>query len=148
MVKVATVAKEVIQYLGDRTDPMPYTGVLKKDQTDGGKIEKPNTTRRAATGSMPDFSFAGTGVKIAAITEGSPADKAGLNRGDIIISFGGKAVKNLREYSNELKTKAPGDKVSMEILRGEEKLQVEIVPESLFHIKYSFIDTKSQYSSD
>jgi aminopeptidase N len=127
MVKVATVAKEVIQYLAERTDPMPYTGVTKKE--DDGKMKeesKPKSNKRAATGSMPDFAYSGVGVKIAAITTDSPADKAGMKTGDVIITFDGKAVKNLREYSNALKTKAPGDKVKMEILRGEEKLEMEI----------------------
>ena len=76
---------------------------------------------------MPDFAYAGVGVKIAAITEGSPADQAGLVQGDIIVTFDGKTVKNLREYSNVLKTKQPGDKVNMEVLRGEEKLKVEMI---------------------
>jgi hypothetical protein len=127
MVKVATVAKEVIQYLGDRTDPMPYTGVKKVNGNQAVKKDQPKTSRRAATGSMPDFAYAGVGVKIAAITEGSPADQAGLVQGDIIVTFDGKTVKNLREYSNVLKTKQPGDKVNMEVLRGEEKLKVEMI---------------------
>ena len=76
---------------------------------------------------MPDFAYAGVGVKIASVSEDSPASKAGMKAGDIIVTFAGKPVNNLREYSNELKTKAPGDRVNMEILRGDEKLTVEIV---------------------
>ena len=126
MVKVAAVAKEVLQYLADRKDAMPYTGTKTKteDKKDQDQAQKSN--RRASTGSMPDFGYSGMGVRIAAITEASPASKAGLKVGDVIITFAGKAVKNLREYSNALKTKAPGEKVALEVLRGEEKIEVEL----------------------
>jgi hypothetical protein len=127
LVKVATVAKEVIQYLGDRTDPMPYTGVKKNEQSAEGKETTEKKDRKASTGSMPDFAYSGFGVKIGGVTEGSPADKAGLKQGDIIIKFGGVSVENLREYSNALKAKQPGDKVQLEVMRGEELLEVEIV---------------------
>jgi aminopeptidase N len=125
MVKVATVAKEVLVYLADRTDPMPYTGAKKSEAKEQPKEEKKE--RRAATGSMPDFAYSGYGVKIASVSDGSAADKAGLQSGDIIIKFAGKTVKNLREYSNALKAKSPGDKVALEVMRGEELIDVEIL---------------------
>ena len=125
MVKIATVAKEVIQYLGDREDAMPYTGVAAKESTmDTGE---PKEKRRASTGSMPDFAFAGPGVRIASVAAGSAGEKAGLQVGDVILQFDGKPMANLREYSNALKTKQPGDKVRMEVQREAERLQLEIV---------------------
>jgi len=127
MVKIATVTKEVLQYLADRTDPMPYTGINKADEDKKADDMAQKSNRRASTGSMPDFGYSGIGVRIGAVTKDSPADKAGLKNGDIIIKFAGKAVKNLREYSNALKTKSPGDKVKLEVMRGEELMDVELV---------------------
>jgi aminopeptidase N len=126
MVKIAMVAKEVIQYLGERTDPMPYTGEnIKANETKKGTA--PKKERKASTGSMPDVGYSGEGVRIAAVSEGSPGAKAGLIEGDIILSFDGQAVKNLREYSDELKKRQPGDKVILEVLRGDKKIKKEII---------------------
>jgi S1-C subfamily serine protease len=66
---------------------------------------------------MPDFSYSGVGVKIAAVSDGSPASNAGLKKGDIIKKFNGKIVKTLRDYSNMLKEHKPGDEVIFTIER-------------------------------
>jgi hypothetical protein len=121
LIKVATVAKEVVVYLGERDEPFEYTG--KAPSATKAPAAKANTGRRAATGSIPDFSFSGEGVKLGSVIKDSPAEKAGLLKGDIITAFDGKKVSNLRAYSEVLKKYQPGDVVEMTILReGEEKV--------------------------
>ncbi len=117
MVKVATVAKEAIEYLTERENPMPFTGERKDKLKSTTKKVKSNTTRRVSTGTIPDFTFSGKGVKVGGVSPNSPAAKAGLKKGDIIIKFSGKAVSNLRDYSNLLKLHKPGDVVDIEYLR-------------------------------
>jgi S1-C subfamily serine protease len=85
--------------------------------------EQPKTLRKASTGSIPDFSFTGEGVKIASVSSDSPGEKAGLLAGDIITSINGETVKTLSEYSTILKNFQPGDTVELGILR-EEKAKV------------------------
>ncbi len=121
LVKVATVAKEVMEYLADRDTPFEFTG--KAASTETSTTEKPKTIRKASTGSIPDFSFTGEGVKIASVSSDSPGEKAGLLAGDIITSINGETVKTLSEYSNILKKFQPGDTVELGILR-EEKAKV------------------------
>ncbi|MCD6367154.1 MAG: M20/M25/M40 family metallo-hydrolase, partial [Bacteroidales bacterium] len=87
LVKVATVAKEVVEYLGDREDPMSFTGDTEKG-TRPAPGEKKN--RRVSTGSVPAFDYTGTGIKIGAIVSDSPAEKAGLKTGDIIVALDGE----------------------------------------------------------
>ena len=121
LVKVATVTKEVVVYLGEREEPFKYTG--KAPSATKTPVTKTTTGRRAATGSIPDFSFSGEGVKLGSVITDSPAEKAGLIKGDIITAFGGKKVSNLREYSELLKKYQPGDVVEMTVLReGKEKV--------------------------
>jgi hypothetical protein len=121
MVKVATVAKEVVVYLADRDEPFEFTG--KVQIADTAAPVKPKPARKAATGSVPDFSYTGEGVKIASVAAGSPGEKAGLEVGDIVTSINGEPVKNLIEYSNALKSFQPGDTVELGIVRdGHEKL--------------------------
>ncbi len=121
MVKVATVAKEVMVYLADRDTPFEFTGKI--SSADTPTPDKPKTNRKASTGSIPDFAYTSGGVKIASVIEGSVGEKAGLLAGDIITALDGKEVKDLMEYSNALKTYQPGDVVKMKVLRdGKEKL--------------------------
>jgi len=120
LVKVAMVAKEVVVYLGDRDTPFEYTG---KATPATQSTSQPKTVRKAATGSIPDFSYQGEGVKVSSVKEDSPGAKAGLLKGDIIIVFGDEKVSNLMDYSNALKKYQPGDVVDMTILRdGQEKV--------------------------
>jgi len=67
---------------------------------------------------MPDFTYTGKGVKIGAVSPGSAAEKAGLQKDDIIIRVGTKEIETLKGYSEILKTFKPGDAVVFIYLRG------------------------------
>ncbi len=82
---------------------------------------------RAYLGTMPDFTYDGEGVKISAVREGSPASKAGLQEGDIIIEFGGKKIYNLNDYSYALSNYSPGEKVKIIYLREGNKYETEAI---------------------
>jgi hypothetical protein len=126
MIKVATVAKEVLEYLAEREEPMEFIGEVKKEETKTTG-EKPETKeRKVSTGTMPDFEFTGEGVKIGAVMPGSPAEKCGLMKGDIIVKFEDTTIKSLTDYSNALKTRQPGDVVTIEFLRDGESTIVQL----------------------
>lgn len=123
LIKTAAISREVLEYLADRTEPMPFTGT----QGETNSTTKKNSgERNASTGAMPDFTFNGEGVKIADVADNSPAANAGLHKGDVIIGFDDKPVKNLTEYSNYLKQHKPGDKVKLTIIRNNTKQDVSI----------------------
>ncbi len=124
LVKVASVAKEVVEYLADRDTPFEFTGTLQASVPSSSDM--PKTNRRASTGSVPDFAYTGEGVKIASVIEGSAGEKAGLLAGDIINSVNGELVKKLMEYSNELKKFQPGDTIEIGILRGGEAKTISL----------------------
>lgn len=68
----------------------------------------------------------GRGVLIAGIKEGSPAEKAGLKVGDIIISADGVRVEGVEELSEHVQDKKKGDKVKIEFLRDKKKMSVDV----------------------
>lgn len=118
LVKVATVAKEVLVYLADREDPMNYTG------TAPSAINLPvknKTDRRVSTGTIPDFAFKGEGIKVGSVIPGSAGEAAGLKADDIIIEFDSTKITDLRQYSDLLKKYQPGDTVIVKVLRGEKE---------------------------
>ena len=126
LVKVAAVTKEVVEYLAEREEPMPYTG---KDHS-GTSATKPKTApkggRRVATGSIPDFAYTGKGVMIGALMEGSAGEKAGLKKGDVIIAVDGAKIDNLQDYSNILKKYQPGDEAKFSILRDDKEMEISL----------------------
>jgi len=118
LVKVAIVSKEVLVYLADREDPMTYTG---KTPGVAKAPEKSKTNRRVSTGSIPDFAYQGTGVKISSVIPGSAGEKAGLQAEDIIIELDGVKTDDLKSYSDLLKKYQPDDVVKLTILRDNEE---------------------------
>lgn len=56
-----------------------------------------------------------------AVVPGSPADKAGLEAGDIILELSGKQITQDAQLADQLRDYNPGDRVSMKILRGTEE---------------------------
>lgn len=124
LVKVATVAKEVVMYLAEREDPMTFQG---EENTGEEQSQATRGTRKASTGSVPDFAYQGNGVKIGSVIPGSAGDKAGLQAGDIITEFDGDELSGLRQYSDLLKKHQPGDKVKLVIDRNGELKEIELV---------------------
>ncbi len=59
---------------------------------------------------------AGQGIRIRNITVDSPADKAGLERDDIIISFQGKTVTSAEQIVQAVRSAGIGDEVSLEVI--------------------------------
>ena len=57
------------------------------------------------------------GVKISKVYNGSPADKAGLEMNDIIITFDGEKVHSPKDLKNSVKMKKVNDKVDLEYFR-------------------------------
>jgi len=80
-------------------------------------------------GSIPDFAERESGVKFADVREGSPAAKAGLKPGDILVEFDGKPVKNLYDFTYLLRSRKPGDRVEVAVRREGKPLRVEVTLE-------------------
>ncbi len=66
------------------------------------------------------------GALIADIGKDTPASKADLQRGDIIVSMDGKEVKDATELKNMVASTAPGTKVTLGIIRQGEKKEVSV----------------------
>lgn len=78
-------------------------------------------------GSIPDFAEVPNGVRFADVRAGSPASKAGLKGGDILVEFDGKPVGNLYDFTYLLRSKNPGDEVVVRVLRNGQPLEVRVL---------------------
>ena len=108
-------------------------GVLRRI-TDGDsavtfvRVERSSPPRARGSGSgygpyfglVPEFGGADGGVKLGGVRAGSPAEKAGLQSGDLILEFDGKVVRNLEDFVFVLRGKRAGDRVEVVYRRGGE----------------------------
>ena len=68
-------------------------------------------------GSIPDFGQVENGVRFSDVKPASPAAKAGLKAGDILVQFGSKPIKNLYDFTDALRNSKVGDVVEVKVMR-------------------------------
>lgn len=78
-------------------------------------------------GSVPDFSSEVVGYAISGASPGSPAEKGGLKKGDVIIGLGGNKIGNLEDFDTALRKFGPGDEIDVEVQRGDEVVKLKVV---------------------
>ncbi|MBV8842143.1 MAG: M28 family peptidase [Bryobacterales bacterium] len=78
-------------------------------------------------GSIPDFDEPPKGVRFADVRDGTPAAKAGLKAGDILIEFDGKDIGNLYDFTYALRAHKPGDLVTVKVLRGSQTIEAKVL---------------------
>lgn len=67
------------------------------------------------------------GAYIVQVVSGSPADKAGIKVGDVIVAMDGTPVTTASTFRALLAEKRPGDKVTLTIMRGAQELKLDVV---------------------
>jgi len=94
------------------------------------KTRETQTTSSArfsvSMGIMPDYTFAGTGVRADGVTDGKPAQKAGLKAGDIILQLGDNNISSLENYMQALGKYKKGEKTKVKFKRGNETLEATV----------------------
>lgn len=126
MSDIALWLEEAIVYLADNPDPLRVT-------LDGAAVQVQNNSagaREASLGTVPDFAYAGEGVRISAASPGGAAAEAGLQAGDVLMSFNGAKIDGLQAYSNFIRQAAAGDTVILEISRAQQLYSVEVTLKS------------------
>jgi S1-C subfamily serine protease len=76
-------------------------------------------------GSIPDYGAQENGVKLSGVRENSPAAKAGVQGGDVIIRFGGREIADIYDYTDALRSHRPGDTVDILVLRGGQEVALK-----------------------
>jgi serine protease Do len=67
-----------------------------------------------------------TGALVAEVRSGSPADRAGIEPGDLIISFNGQKVEKMRDLPRLVGMTQPGTEATIEVLRDGEVLSLTV----------------------
>lgn len=127
LVKVATLAREAIAYLAERAEPLTAAAGRGGGQSPAAGGRQGGGQRRAGVGTVPDFAFEGPGVRVASVVAGSPAERAGIQAGDVLTAIDGREVADLRGYSELLRALEPGRKVRVVVRRDGKAQTLEVV---------------------
>ena len=81
---------------------------------------------RVTLGIIPDYSSTKEGLEITGVKSGGPAEKGGLQAGDVITKFGQYDIKNIYDYTDALSKFKPGEETEVTYIRGTESTTVKI----------------------
>lgn len=112
--KIATVSGRVLKY-------------QKVEGNSGQKLE--GRQFRIYLGTIPDYSQEGVkGVRVSGASKNSPAEKAGIKTGDVIVEFDQTKIENLYDYVYSLQSAKPNKPTRISVLRQGQKVDLEIIP--------------------
>ncbi len=120
---------EVVGFAADltvRVADLPQRPTFQKVADEGAGERRGFKVR---TGAIPEYGFEGPGVKLSGARGGSPADKAGLKAGDIVLRFGDRDIRNIYDYMYALGDHKPGDVVKLLVKRGSSTVELHVTLE-------------------
>ena len=116
-VAILQVVENTLRMVADADERLSFTPGAEKPKakaTSGGF--------RVTLGVIPDYSDDPQGLRIDGVRDGTPADKAGMEGGDIITRIGKTKIKNIYDLTAVLSSAGPGEKVEIDVIRDGEKL--------------------------
>lgn len=129
----------------DDADKINYTGelmiiryiysVIEKNNRPAGKLAFTKTREAQTTtsarfsvsmGIMPDYTFSGTGVRVDGVSDGRPAQKAGLKTGDVVVQLGEHTISSMESYMQALSKFKKGDTAKVKYKRGNDTMETSV----------------------
>ena len=78
------------------------------------------------------------GVRIDDVDAGSPAEKAGLREGDVVVEYDGERVRSARQFTRLVQETPDGRTVRIAVLRNGQKQMLDATPESRTAMNFEF----------
>jgi hypothetical protein len=116
--------KEVLEFIVNTISEIEKLPKLKFLKTRSAKSDTP--AFKVTLGIMPDYMFSGIGVHIDGVTEGKPAFKAGLLKGDVVVKLGEHTVTDMNSYMKALSMFKKGDTTKVKALRGNDLIEKDL----------------------
>lgn len=124
--RVTKFASLLIQDLVESPERPDFARVERSAQQESGSRE----TLRAYIGSIPDYATEVKGVKLSGVRAGSPAEKGGLQGGDVIVEFGKQKIANIYDYTYALDAVKIGEPVGVVVERKGVLTRLNVTPEA------------------
>ncbi|HIA29245.1 MAG TPA: M28 family peptidase [Candidatus Marinimicrobia bacterium] len=121
-VQIAKLIRDVLVDLG-RRDERPDFVEVQQEQHGGRR------GFAVSLGTIPDYAAADIeGMRISGARKGSPAHKAGMKGGDILVKLGDNEIKSIYDYMYALQEAKAGEPTEAVVLRGGQRITLEVIP--------------------
>jgi S1-C subfamily serine protease len=89
-------------------------------------LESGTAPKHAYLGLQTTVSQSGTGAQIASATPGGPAERAGLQAGDVVTKVDGQSISSPDDVAQAISDNKPGDKVQVQVQRNGSDRSVDV----------------------
>jgi hypothetical protein len=119
--EVLDLVESIVVEVSERPEPLTFVKT-------GGTGQIRRTGARVRLGIMPSYQAdLETGVLVEEVSEGTSAAAAGIEAGDVLMSWNGEAITGGRRLFELLSQAQPGERVQMGIQRGEDEIVLELI---------------------
>ncbi len=118
--QIGGVALGVIRLLMQEKPALETIKVARKAPTRGGF--------RVSLGTIPDYAAQVDGVKLTGVRPEGPAEKAGIQAGDVIIKLADREVHNLDDYMAAFGVLKPDVEIKVVVMRGSDRVELDMTP--------------------
>jgi Tol biopolymer transport system component len=125
LARITKFTRDVVLDLAQSPERPDLAKVEGTRQTGGGR-----EMLRTYLGTIPDYTTEVKGVKLSGVRGGSPAEKAGLRGGDVIVEFAGQKITNIYDYTYALDAARIGKPVKMIVERDGKRVLITVTPEA------------------
>ncbi|HXG67096.1 MAG TPA: M20/M25/M40 family metallo-hydrolase [Blastocatellia bacterium] len=119
--QIAEFVREIAVSVANENERIAFTRVKRETPTAGRGF-------RVYLGTVPSYVDQTDGMKLDGVRPESPAEKAGLRAGDVIIRLGKTAIKNVYDYTNALSELRAGEEVEVIVRRDGREMTLKITP--------------------
>jgi hypothetical protein len=120
--QIVGMVREVAVAVANEPERIAFTRVKVESRPTGGGF-------RVYLGTIPNYSDQQDGMKLDGVRPGSPAERAGLKAGDIVVKLAATPIKNVYDYTYALGEMRAGQEVDVVIRRDGREMTLKLTPE-------------------
>jgi S1-C subfamily serine protease len=124
----ATLAARLTYAVTERSDRLVFVDPPAAAPHGAGAGSGTGRGFKVSLGTIPDYAWQGKGVKLTGARPDSPAIRAGLQAGDVILKLGAHEVTNVHDYVFALGDLEPGRETTVEIERDGKRQTLKLIP--------------------
>ncbi|WP_081864888.1 M20/M25/M40 family metallo-hydrolase [Chondromyces apiculatus] len=120
--RIATLAGRMALAVSQQVERMPFVDAPadpKRSGRGGFKV---------SVGTVPDYAYQGKGLRLTGVRPDSPASRAGLQAGDVLVKVGSHEITNIHDYMFSLGELEPGREVVIEVERNGTRVPLKVIP--------------------
>ena len=120
--RVVDLAAAITRQLLDLDAPPQFTKIEQSSQTAS------RTGLRVSTGTIPDYTSDVKGLLLGGVVAGGPAEKSGLQKGDVIVEIAGQSITNIYDYTYALDLLKIDQPVKVVYTRAGKRIETTLTP--------------------